>query len=162
MKDIILKRITLNLYHEYFKGFEYDESIFIDRKDYFHYQYSKEKVDKYYQRQQVDTRVVFMIMQGDQPVGELKLKNINHTLKECTLSIHLQNDDFKGMGIGTSAEKAALEYAFNELNMNVVKADAIKRNKRSQAVLEKVGFRFIKEDKNYRYYMCRRGEIINE
>lgn len=42
-----------------------------------------------------------MIMLGDKAIGELQLKCIDHDKKECTLSIHMQNDAVKGKGYGT-------------------------------------------------------------
>lgn len=156
MGQITLQRMTRELCHAFYKDFQNDSAIFMDMSKFFPYQYSKEKVDKYFDEQQINTRIVFMIMFHERPVGELKLKYINYEKKECTLGIHLQNDLIKGQGIGTIAEKMALEYAFNELGMDVVYADAVLKNKRSQHVLEKVGFNFIREDEIFKYYSCKR------
>lgn len=76
--------------------------------------------------------------------------------KECTLSIHMQNDTAKGKGYGTEAEKLAIKYAFEELGMKAVNADTVLKNTRSQHVMEKVGFKFIKEDGDFRYYKIER------
>ena len=73
---------------------------------------------------------------------------------ECTLSIHLRSNDAKDRGYGTVAEKLALEYAFEELGMRAVNADALVKNTRSQRVLEKAGFRFLQEENGFRYYRC--------
>ena len=56
----------------------------------------------------------------------------------------MQNDSYKGKGYGTTAEKLAVEYAFSELGMTAVNADTIIKNKRSQHILEKIGFEFLK------------------
>lgn len=90
------------------------------------------------------------------PIGENKLKNIDFVHKECTLSIHMQNDKFKGKGYGTIAEQLAIKYAFNEIGLKRVYADTIQKNKRSQHVLEKLGFRFIREDGMFKYYVIER------
>ena len=156
MDKVTLKIMTRELCHEFYRGFQNDSDIFMDMSKFFTYQYSKEKVDRYFNEQQIDTRIVFMIMYDGNPLGEVKLKEIDYEEKECTLSIHLQNDLVKGKGIGTIAEKMALEYAFAELGMKVVKADAVLKNKRSQHVLEKVGFVFIREDGLFKYYICKR------
>ena len=63
-----------------------------------------------------------------------------------------QNDSYKGMGYGTEAERLALAYAFDELGMNAVNADTVIKNERSQHILEKLGFEFIKEVGDFRYY----------
>lgn len=156
MDKVTLRIMTRELCHEFYRGFQNDPDIFMDMSKFFIYQYSAEKVDRYFDEQQIPTRVVFMIMYTGKPLGEIKLKNIDYQKKECTLSIHLQNDSVKGKGIGTIAEKMALEYAFNQLDMHAVNADAVLKNKRSQHVLEKVGFIFVGEDNTFKYYTCKR------
>lgn len=89
-------------------------------------------------------------------IGELQLKQINHENKECTLSIHMQNDVVKGKGYGTQAERIAVKTAFDELGMSAVNADTVRKNTRSQRVLEKVGFRFVREDDAFKYYRIER------
>ena len=94
------------------------------------------------------------VMMDQMPIGEVILKDINAEAKQCTLSIHMQNDPFKNRGYGTQAEMLTLEYAFTALNMKTVFADAIHKNKRSQHVLEKVGFRKIGSDDRFVYFRC--------
>lgn len=94
----------------------------------------------------------FAIMLEDKPIGELQLKRIDQEKAECTLSIHLQNDAVKGKGYGTQAVRLAVKYAFDELGMASVNADAVLKNTRSQHVLEKVGFHFTGEDEMFKYY----------
>ena len=43
--------------------------------------------------------------------------------------------------------------------MQTVYADAVCRNVRSQHVLEKVGFRFVREDGAFRYYECTKSNF---
>ena len=92
-------------------------------------------------------------------IGELQLKQIDRDRKECTLSIHMQNDSVKGKGYGTQAEKLAIKYAFEKLGMLAVNADAVLKNTRSQHVLEKVGFRFVKEEGIFRYYRLEQADF---
>ena len=90
-------------------------------------------------------------MAGGEIVGELIIKNI----VECrcaTLGLALKNTRYKDKGYGTKAELLAIQYVFNELDIPTLYADAILSNKRSQHVLEKVGFRLIKEEGNFKYY----------
>ena len=68
----------------------------------------------------------------------------------------MQNNAYKGRGYGTRAERLALEYAFETLDMSAVNADVVAKNTRSQHVLEKVGFRFLKEENGFQYYRCKR------
>lgn len=53
-------------------------------------------------------------------------------------------------------KRLALQYAFGTLEMEAVNADTLVKNTRSQHVLEKVGFRYIREDEGYRYYRLER------
>ena len=99
---------------------------------------------------------MFAIMLDDRPIGELQLKRIDWKKAECTLSIHMQNDAVKGKGYGTQAERLAVQYAFDELGMVAVNADAVLKNTRSQHVLEKVGFRLVGVDEAFKYYRMER------
>ena len=99
---------------------------------------------------------MFAIMQAERPIGEIQLKQIDCGRKECTLSIHMQNDAAKGRGYGTEAMRLAIRYAFEELGMDAVNADIVRKNLRSQHVAEKAGFRFVKEEGDFRYYQLER------
>ena len=136
--------------------FENDENIFADMSLFKEYEYDEGRVNAYYAKQQRDDRIVFMVMLEGRPIGEIQLKNIDITKGECSLSIHMQNDKFKGKGYGTKAEQLAIEYAFDELKLTKVKADVIHKNTHSQHILEKLGFKFLREDETFKYYMLER------
>ena len=88
------------------------------------YVYDEVAVNRYFDAKGQDaSRRLFAIMLGDTVVGELQLKQIDHDKKECTLSIHMQNDAVKGKGYGTQAERLAVKIAFDELGMAAVNAD---------------------------------------
>lgn len=151
-KEISLCVMTRALCHELFKNWENDPDIYSDMELFQPYQYDKDAVDRYFDSKQNPSRIVFAIMKAGRPIGELQLKQIDSESRECTLSIHMQNDAVKGRGYGTCAEKLALEYAFDVLDMAAVNADTVIKNVRSQHVLEKIGFRFIEERDGFRYY----------
>lgn len=154
--EITITPMTRPLCHEFYQGFENDPDIFMDMSRFASYKYTPERADRYFEEQQSPDRIVFMVMEGGRPVGEVKLKYIDHGAKQCSLGIHLQNDRAKNRGIGTAAERLALDYAFNALGMEAVNADAMLKNKRSQHVLEKAGFVYVREDDTFRYYVCKR------
>lgn len=156
MEEISLCMMTRELCHELFQGWENDPAIYADMDLFAPYHYDKNAVDKYFDSKQDSSRVLFAIMKDGRPIGELQLKQIDRESKECTLSIHMQNDAAKGRGYGTCAEKLALKYAFEVLGMAAVKADTVIKNTRSQYVLEKVGFQFTEEKDGFRYYVCQR------
>ena len=154
--DITLTPMTRPLCHEYFRDFENDPDIFMDMSRFAPYEYTPEWVDRYFEKQQAPDRVMFLIMLDGKPVGEVGFKHIDQEKKECELTIHLQNDGVKNRGVGAAAERLALDYAFDVLGMETVNADAVLKNKRSQHVLEKVGFTLVGEDDAFRYYTCKR------
>lgn len=156
MKTIELKKMTRALCHELYKGWSNDASIYMNMSSFKPYVYDKASVDRYFDLKNEPSRIIFAIMLDDKPIGEVQLKQINPEKSECTLSIHMQNDAVKGKGYGTQAERMAVEYAFDELGMIAVNADAVLKNKRSQHVLEKVGFHLIREDNMFKYYRIER------
>ncbi len=147
-----LRQMTRELCHELYKYWENDDSIYMDMSMFKEYVYNVKSVDHYFDSKQGTSRRIFAIMLEDRPIGELQLKQIDMDRRECTLSIHMQNDNFKGKGYGTEAEKLAIKYAFDELGMVAVNADTVVKNTRSQHILEKIGFQFLKEEGYFRYY----------
>lgn len=154
MKEIVLCIMTRELCHELFKSWENDPAIYNNMDSFTPYHYDKDAVNRYFDSKQDSSRVLFAIMKDGKPIGELHLKQIDMERKECTLSIHMQNDTVKGQGYGTCAERLALKYAFEVLGMTAVNADTVIKNTRSQHVLEKVGFQYIGEKNGFRYYRC--------
>ena len=160
MQTIQLKAMTRELCHELYRHWTNDASIYMDMRLFRPYVYDEVAVNRYFDAKGQDaSRRLFAIMLGDQVIGELQLKQIDYDKKECTLSIHMQNDAVKGKGYGTQAERLAVKIAFDELGMTAVNADAIMKNTRSQHVLEKVGFQLISQDARRKYYrISREGE----
>ena len=152
MGEISLCVMTRELCHQLYRGWENDEAIYMDMTKFHPYQYNAENVDRYFTSKQQPNRIYFAILHADIPIGELHLKQIDFDRKACTLSIHLQSDAVKGHGYGTQAERLAIKYAFETLGMTTVFADTVLKNQRSQHIMEKVGFRFFKEDELFRYY----------
>ncbi len=152
MQIIELKKMTRELCHELYRKWQNNDSIYMDMSLFKPYTYRVEAVDRYYDSKQEPSRILFAIMLEDRPIGEVQLKQIDQDKKECTLSIHMQNDDVKGKGYGTDAERQAIRYAFDELGMKAVNADTVIKNVRSQHILDKLGFKLIKEEGDFRYY----------
>ena len=139
------------MYNEYFKEYQNDLDLYIDKSTYQTYTYEEEKVNRYIQRQIDLKRKVFAIMFNGEMVGEIVIKNIVER-ESATLGLAMKNTKYKDRGFGTKAEQLAIQYVFNELDIPVLYADTILSNTRSQHVLEKVGFKFIKEEGEFRYY----------
>lgn len=152
LDKVTLNIMTRELCHELYKNWENDDSIYMDMSLFKPYNYREEAVDRYYDSKQEPSRRLFAVMLEDKPIGEVQLKQIDQDKKECTLSIHMQNDAVKGKGYGTQAERLAIQYAFEELGMIAVNADTVVKNVRSQHILDKLGFEFIKEEGDFKYY----------
>ena len=156
MDQISLVIMTRELCQQLYQGWENDPAIYLDMDSFAPYRYDQEAVDRYFDAKQTPDRLLFAILKGGVPVGELHLKRIDRQNKECTLSIHMQNDGAKGRGYGTRAERLALRYAFEVLGLEAVNADTVVKNTRSQHVLEKLGFQHIRDEGGFRYYRYQR------
>ena len=153
---VTLAPMTPDMYHRYFREYESDPDLCADRDKYVPFTYSREWVDRYIQRQIDLKRISLAVMCGGEVVGEIVLKDIA-ARRRATLSVSLKNDRYKNRGIGTRAEKLAVEYVFGTLDIPTLYADALRTNARSQRVLEKAGFVLTHEDRDFRYYRIDRG-----
>ena len=153
-----LKTMTRPMCHEFYREFQNDPAIYADMSRFSEFVYDPVWVDAYFDRQMEKGRLLFAVLADGAMVGEVKFHSIDRESKECSLGIHLRNDSVKGKGYGTQAEQLAAEYAFHVLGMDAVNADVILKNTRSQHVLEKVGFRFVREDEMYRYYRLEKAK----
>ena len=158
-KMIRLTAMTPEMYHSYYREYENDPDLYLDKDKYTAYTYSKEKVDQYIQRLVDLKRIPLAIMAGDEIVGEIIIKNIEEH-KCATMGLSLKNARYKDQGIGTQAERLAIQYVFRELDIPTLYADSIQPNTRSQHVLEKVGFTLTHEDKDFKYYRIDRDMNI--
>ena len=152
MNEIKLIPMTRSLCHEFFEHYENDPNLYMDMNELKPYIYSKEKADAYFDKEQRLGRISLAIMKDDHPIGEILFKEIDTNRSECTIGICLQNDTVKGKGYGTVAERLAVQYAFEALDMSTIKADVVVKNKRSQHVLEKIGFQRVGADDSFVYY----------
>lgn len=157
MSTVSIEPMTREMCHEFYKGFRNDPAI----GHYYEYIYTQEIADRYFDTNSVPDRRIFAILADGQIVGECKLKYIDMDKRECSMGIHLRDDSVKEKGYGTQAERLILQYAFEELGMIAVNADTALKNTRSQHVLEKVGFRYIREDDTFKYYRCERNYHAN-
>lgn len=148
---VYLFPMTAEMYHAYFREFDNDPELYLDKTRFAHYVYDPEAVNRYIERQKEKQRICFAIMAGDEMAGELVIKDIEPH-KSASFGICMKNDGFKGRGLGTQAERLALDYIFTELDIPTVCADVIRPNLRSQHVLERIGFRLTGEDENFKYY----------
>ena len=152
--NVRLIQMTKPLCRQYYMEFELDPILFMDTDKFKPYEFSEEKCDALVERYRNMGRTYMVIMLGDEPIGEVILKNIDWDQRCGTLSIHMKNDRFKNKGYGTQAEILMLQYGFHEMGLDTIYADALKKNLRSRHVLEKVGFQETRQDMDFVYYQC--------
>ena len=88
-------------------------------------------------------RVYFAVLHGDRVIGEVVLKGIDPEGRTCELGICLVNDEWKNRGFGTRAERLAVRWAFERLDMDSISAEVLPGNARSRRVQEKLGFQLV-------------------
>ena len=154
-ESVYLLPMTAQRYHAYFREYQNDPDLYIDPADFVPYVYDPEKVDRYIRRQADLKRKCFAIMCGAEMAGELVLKDIEPG-RRATLSICMKSAEYKGRGLGTQAERLAVDYVFNELDIPALYADSLLTNARSRHVLEKVGFAETGRDDAFVYYCMRK------
>ncbi len=150
---VTITPMTNELLHEFYRRFVPDPDIIEFRDTCEPYVYDADAVDREYETNSAEPgRIEFAVLSDGEIIGDVGLKHIDYERKDCELMIHMTNDSAKNKGYGTQAEKAVLDYAFNELGLETVLADTLHKNTRSQHVLEKVGFQYIRSDDSFRYY----------
>lgn len=152
MKEISLCFMTRELCHQFFREHESDPAVYEDERQFQPYVYSEETADIFYKCKQVTGRLELVAMMDGRTIGHVQLKNIDKENRECEFGIHMQNDSVKGLGYGTQIARLAVEYAFENLDVDAVYADTLMKNTRSQHVLEKAGFQFIDEKDGFKHY----------
>jgi len=147
-KNVSLVPGTNAMWHEFFSRYAADPMMdampFVYQQDICEMAYEKRKNDA--------TREYFSIMAGGELVGQIYLKHIDWNEKSAEFGIALINDSVKGKGYGAEAIELLTEYAFDVLGLEVMTANSVLRNVRSQHVLEKVGFVYTHSDEKFRYY----------
>ena len=148
-EKIVLAPYAIERCHAFYKDYVADPAMTYDT-----YTYDKEETDRYYQNKVLDkSRIFFAICHNDKTVGEIQIKRIDKKKLCGTLSIHLVNDEYKGKGYGTEAQRLLIDYAINALGLKIIYADAVHRNHRSKHILEKLGFEHLYDDDALAYYI---------
>ena len=87
-----------------------------------------------------DEMKYFAIDYNDQFVGVLQLAAIDHAEKRAAISIFIGPKELWGRGIGSTALRLLLDYAFTVQGLERVFAEVYGFNTRSQRLMERVGF----------------------
>lgn len=87
----------------------------------------------------------YMIVREDnhEPVGIVRLMNVDQTWRRATLGIFIGEKSCWGMGIGTEAVRLILDFSFNCLNLHNIMLNVYSFNERALRLYEKCGFKEI-------------------
>ena len=94
-----------------------------------------------------------------QIIGFLHIAMIEPEHMRCRIGIVVGERHLWGRGYGSESLRCALDYCFDELDMNRVSAETYASNPRSAALLEKVGF--VREG-TMRESVRKNGEFVDE
>lgn len=102
----------------------------------------------------------------DRLIGTIALLGFDAQDNSCSFA-YMLGEAFWGQGYGTEMLKAALDYAFSQLSVNVVKADHFSENAASGAVMKKAGMQCTgmvpgKYEKNGKWYDAITYQITSE
>lgn len=154
-EELRLEPMTEERYHTFFREYRNDPALYLHPEEYREYRYTHETVEAYIRRQRERGRIALAVMLGDHVIGEVKFYDIVPG-ESAWMGIALQNDSRTDRGYGTRAERMAIRYAFEVMELPVLYADAVLTNLRSRHVLEKAGFRETRTDGERAYYEIRR------
>ena len=90
-------------------------------------------------------RWAIALKEDDSIIGIIELLRFDETANSCSFA-YMIGDEFWGRGYGTQALKAALQFAFSEMELAYVEADHMAANPASGAAMRKAGMVYIRTD----------------
>lgn len=91
-------------------------------------------------------------------IGHIGLYDIDYISRKAEVGMLIGEKSYWGQGIGFEITQAAIDYAFNQLNLHNVQARVLENNMASLRVFEKLGFR---KDGILRDFQYRDGKYIH-
>lgn len=86
------------------------------------------------------TREIFIILDGEKPIGDVGLVDIDRIDKNAFLVIMIGEDGYRGKGIGTKALDFIIKYAFEKLGLNKISLQVNVDNVPAVKCYQKFGF----------------------
>lgn len=83
---------------------------------------------------------IIKIKENNKAIGSVYFRDIDYTKKIAEYGIFIGEDDERGNGYGTEAAQLALNFAFNELNLDRIFLRVFKDNKSAIKTYEHAGF----------------------
>ena len=87
-----------------------------------------------------DTRYLWIIRLGDEIAGRISLNSVVRGALQSASVGFLVGKEFGGRGIATEALRQTIAFAFRDIDLHRIQAEALLDNAPSQAVLERCGF----------------------
>jgi RimJ/RimL family protein N-acetyltransferase len=88
-----------------------------------------------------DNYLAICLSETQEMVGYLSIKSIDHRNRKAMLGgILIGNNEFRGRGIALEALRLAVEFAFEELNINLLTTSMLEEQYASVKLVEKLGF----------------------
>jgi len=87
-----------------------------------------------------ETTVYWKILMDSRAVGAVNLSKINLTDSSCRWAIYLGEASARGLGAAQAACLLSLNFAFETLDLRLVRCEAIAENVRAISLYEQVGF----------------------
>lgn len=94
-------------------------------------------------------------------IGNLKLELIDWQKKSADFGILIGDKNYWGQGLATEATKLIVDFAFNKLNLEILKLGVIADNLAALKVYEKIGFKVDEIKKGVPSYGGRLVEVIS-
>ena len=149
-KDLILRKVCKEDAPLYFERFGNKETVtrymlFMPHESLAD---SVEAVEKVLRRYETGRcyRWAIALKEDDSIIGIIELLRFDETANSCSFA-YMIGEAFWGKGYGTQALKAALQFAFSEMELAYVEADHMASNPASGAVMRKAGMVHIRTDK---------------
>lgn len=102
---------------------------------------------------------IFVIDNQDhKPIGLVIIDKIKWEYRNCEIGIVIYDKSQRGKGLGKDAMKTALDFIFNEMNMNLVYLNVLSDNKIAINMYRKLGFEFEGELRDRVY---KNGKYLN-
>ena len=103
------------------------------------------------------TKQFFTICDDDKPIGFMGLSHISRTNKNADIFIAIGDDKYRGRGIGKTALKWLIDYAFKKIKLHKINLGVIKENIPAVKLYKSLGFKIEGEMKdevcsNGKYY----------
>lgn len=95
----------------------------------------------FYQLMTDKQRETFAIMYGDEHIGNVGLKEIDHKLLKAECFIEIGRSTFRGQGYGLEAMTQLLIKAFRDLGLKEVELEVLEFNVAAIKVYKRLGFR---------------------